>query len=234
MKMRIQLVLLLAGALLVGACGNDPAVQGINLEMKATSTLSAFKSKSGRTSATGLQFTEVIVGIHELEFETEAEDLEEDNSGEDPSDEIEFKGPFVVDLINGTSTPDFGLGNLQPGMYDKIEIEMGPVLQDGSTIRIGFTYDSKTVIFSTNEEIELEIENASQYQLDANTVANILVLLDLDALFANIDLSTAVADADGVIRINKTSNSEIQNQILATLENSCDAGEDDNHDDQID
>lgn len=233
MKMRIQLVLL-AGALIVGACSNDPAVQGINLEMKATSSLSTFKSKSGRTSATGLQFTEVVVGIRELEFETEEEDMEEDANGEDPSDEIEFEGPLVVDLINGTSTPDFGLGNMQPGLYDKVEIEMGPVLPDGSTIRIGFTYNTKTVIFSTTGEIELDIENAAGYQLDANTIANILVLLDLDSLFATIDLSLAIVDADGVIRINNSSNSQIHNQILAALEGSCEAGEDDNDDDKID
>lgn len=234
MKMRIQLVLLLAIALIVGACGNDPAVQGINLEMKATSTLSTFKSKSGRISATGLQFTEVLVGVRELEFETDDEDMNEDANGELPSEEIEFKGPYVVDLINGISKPDFGLGTMKPGLYDKVEIEMGPVLEDGSTVRIGFTYNTKSVIFSTTEEIELEVENAAGYQLDENTITNLLVLFNLDSLLANIDLSAAVADADGVIRINKSSNSEIHNKILVALETSCEAGEDDDHDDDID
>lgn len=234
MKTKFNLFLIASG-LMIGACSEDDTTTGINLDMKAVSSLSTIQNAGARSAATGLVFTEVMFGIQEVEFETEAEDdLESVNGAEDDSDEIEFEGPFVVDLIKGVSTPDFGVGVIVPDTYSQIEIEMAPVLSDGSTMRLAFSYNGKSVIFSTTEEIELELVNPAQFQLNANAVANLLVLVDLDALFSTIDLSTATAGADGVIRISNDLNSEIHNQILAGLEESCEAGEDNDHDESID
>lgn len=235
MKTKFNLFLVASG-LMVGACSDDDkAAAGINLDMKAVSSLSTIQSAGARSAATGLEFTEITFGIKEVEFETEAEDDLENTSGvEDASDEIEFEGPYVVDLIKGVSTPDFGVGVVVPGAYSQIEIEMGPVLADGNTLRLAFNYNGKSFIFSTTEEIEMELENLAGYQLDVNAVANLLVLFNLDTLFSTIDLSTATAGADGVIRINNDLNSEIHNQILAGIEESCEAGEDDDHDESID
>lgn len=239
MKTRIQLFLIVL-TLLVGACGSDPAIDGVKLKMKAVTSLSTI---NGRTSAMGLEFTQILVGVRELEFETLDEDeLEEANDiadgetgdGENENEEIEFEGEYIVDLINGTSTPDFGTAEVFPGTYEEIEIELGPILEGGKTVIIAFTSNSIQYEFSTTEEIELEIEGAAGYQLDAGALTNLLVLLDLDTLFGSVDLSVATADGDGVVRINNSSNSEIHNQLLSALENSCDAGEDDDHDDDID
>ena len=61
-----------------------------------------------------------------------------------------------------------------------------------------------------------------------------MVLLDLDVLLSSVDLSTAEADDDGVIRVNDSSNSKLALQILSRLEDSCEAGEDADDDDDID
>jgi hypothetical protein len=247
MKMRV-LLMLIVGSLWVGGCNNDePTAEGIKLQMKAVTSLSTI---NGRTSTTGLEFSQILLGVRELEFETlEEDDLEDSNDdsdgdnddGEDDNEEVEFEGAFVVDLVNGTSTPDFGLANVQPGIYEEIEIEMGPILENSNSIFIAFSYTPDgggspvQVEFSSQEEIEFEIEDETTgFQLDANTLTNILVLLDLDALFSGIDLSTAEADEDGVVRINDSSNSGITQQILSNLEDACDAGEDDDNDDDID
>ncbi len=246
MRMKVLLMLIMGSLWLVG-CSDDPATEGVNLQMKAVTKLSTINN--GRTNATDLEFNQVLLGVRELEFETQEEDDQEDSDddsdgedddGEDDNEKIEFKGSYVVDLINGTSTPDFGLAELQPGVYDEIEIELGPVLPNNNSVFIGFTYSSDggtpvQVEFSTKKEFEFEIEDDnSGYQLDANTLTNILVLFDLDVLFSSLDLSTAEADDDGVIRINDSSNSKLVLQILSRFKESCKAGKDDDDDDDID
>jgi len=247
MKMKV-LLMLIVGSLWIGGCSDDEATkEGIRLQMKAVTNLSTI---NGKTSATGLEFSQILLGVRELEFETleedDMEDVEDDqdgenDDGEDDNEEVEFEGSFVVDLVNGTSTPDFGLATVQTGIYEEIEIETGPILTNGNSIFIAFSYTPDgggspiQVQFSSQEEIEIEIEDETNgFQLDANTLTNMLVLLDLDALFSGIDLSNAVADEDDIVRINDSSNAEIAEQILANLEDSCDAGEDDDNDDEID
>ncbi len=245
--MRVLAMMIMGSLWIVGCNSDEPAAEGVKLQMKAVTNLSTISG--GRTSASDLEFTEVLLGVRELEFETQEEDDQEDSlddsdgesdDGEDDNEEIEFEGAFIVDLINGTSTPDFGLATVQPGVYEEIEIEMGPILPNNNTVLIAFTYTPDggapvAVEFSTKKEIEFEIEDeTSGYQLDANTFTNLLVLLDLDALFAGVDLSTATADDDGVIRINDTRNSAITQQILSNFDDSCEAGEDKDDDDDID
>lgn len=232
MKTKIQFLLVAIAGLMVAACeSNDPAVDGVKMKMKAVTSASTI---NGRTSATGLTFTEVKIGVDELEFETELENSDEDVSGEDDSEEVEFDGPYTVDLINGTANPNFGLAEVAGGIYDEIEIEMAPVMTDGNTIFISFTYNGANYEFSTTEEVEIELENLGGFVVDENALNNMLVLINLDNLFAGIDLSGAVADEDGVIRINDASNSDIAQDIIDQFEDSCEAGEDSDDDDDLD
>lgn len=231
MKTKVQFLLLAIAGLMVVACGSDPAMDGVKMKMKAISSLSTI---NGKIKATGLTFTEVKLGVEELEFETEDENSDEDLHGEDDSEKVEFEGPYTVDLINGTSSPSFGLADVVGGVYDEIEIELAPVMTDGNSVFISFTYDGTTYEFSTTEEIEIEIESLAGYTVDENALTNILVLINLDNLFADIDLGDAVADEDGVVRINDSSNSEIAHSIIDQLEDSCEAGEDKDKDDDLD
>jgi hypothetical protein len=189
--------------------------------MKAVSTL---HSINGRVDAVGsFSFRKVLLGVDELEFEL----LDGDDH-----EEIEFKGAFVVDLISGASIPDLGVANITPGVYDEIEIELGRYLSNNNTAYIEFTYTPFNgkpvrVIFSTKQEIEIEIEKEDGFQVEPNVLNTILVLLDLDKLFANIDLSLAVADDIGVIRINDSVNTEMTSKILSNLKDACYSDNDD-------
>lgn len=233
MKVKIQFLVLAIASLLVAACDNngDPKLEGVKMQMKAVASSSTI---NGKTNVTGLTFTDVRLGVEEMEFETDEEDSDEDNSGEDDSEKVEFEGPYTVDLINGTSNPSFGLTDVATGVYNEIEIDVSPVMEDGNSIFIRFTYEGKTYEFSTTEELEIEIEDLAGYTVDENTLTNMLVLINLDSLFSGIDLSGAVADEDGVVRINDTSNTEITDEILDQFEDSCDAGEDSDDDDDLD
>lgn len=240
-------VLLTLLAVSIQNCDNsEPGLAQTQMEMKAVTTLSSIKN--ARSKIEGLEFETVMVGVTKIEFETidehdreESGDFEdEDEDGEDDSGNIEYEGSFVVDLINGTSTPDFGLADLAPGIYNDIKIKMGPILDGGNTIFIAFNYipegatDPVRVEYSNNYEIEIEIDNEQGYQLDEGAINQILVLLDLDTLFGTVDLSNATVDSDGILRINQESNAAIESQIIQNFKNSIRAGEDDDDNGEID
>jgi hypothetical protein len=225
---------------------SEPALAQAKLEMKAVSAQSTIKT--GRVQATGLEFTQVLIGVTEMEFETfEENDLEDsgefednDSDGEDDNEEIEFEGNFVVDLISGTSNPDFGLADLAPGIYEEMEIEMGPILEGGNTMFVAFNYvpdgatDTVRVEYSNKQEIEFELESDTGFTLEGGTINKMLILINLDALFESIDLSSATADSDGVIRINSTSNESLASTIESNLDTMIEGGEDKDDDGEID
>ena len=231
------IVLLAAG---MGCESEDPSIATVGLKMTATSTQTEISS-NGRIAATDtVVFTEFLVGVTEIEFETEDEDVVDEfgNEVEIEDEEIEFEGTFIVDVLNGTSNPDFGISAIAPGVYSEIEMEMESVLENQETISIKATFTISDVDypveFTSSDDFELEIEPAGGFDFSEGTLSQILVVIDLDALFAGIDVTQATADEDGVIRINETSNQSLADTIKNNLENALEAGEDDDHDDEID
>lgn len=233
--------------ILQGCSNNEPGLAQVNLQMEATTALSTI-NPGGRVAATGLVFTDVLLGVTEIEFETEEEDNSEanddfedsDEDGEDDNEEIEYKGNYVVDLIAGTSTPDFGTADIAPGIYDELEVELGPILDGDLSIFVAFEYtpDGQTETvkyeYSTSAEMEFELERESGFFLDEGALNQMLVLIDLDAMFAGLDLHTATADMDGVVRINIESNANLAAQIAQNLGDVMHGGEDEDGDGEID
>lgn len=240
---------LIALAMILGGCAEDdsPAAARVQLEMKASTSLSKISS-SGRSMGSGFVFREILIGVTELEFETLEEHQNEneedahdgeDHDGESEDEDIEFEGQFTVDLIHGTSTPDFGVAEILPGLYEEIEIEIGPVLEGGKSVVIAFEIprqdaDPLKFEYSYSGELEIEIDRDAGFQLDGGSLTPMLVLFNLDLLFGNIDLSQAVADADGIIRINSSSNADLASLIAANFHDVFEAGEDHDGDDHID
>ncbi len=208
----------------------DPSLANVDIQLRAVSS-QAKTNAGGRTASTSeIEFNEFIVGVTEIEFETEV-----DNMGSDDDDyEIEFEGRFVVDALNGTSTPDFGIADLAPGLYHEIEIEMSPVLSGGNTLDLKATYknngEAYPVEFLSDKSFELEIEDDKGFMLDEGSLKSVLILIDLDVLFNGVDLSTASVDGDGVIRLNDESNVGITRIIENNLEHALDALDDDDDD----
>ncbi len=250
------LAILLALGLIIASCNEsgEPSLANVKLEMKAVSNLSQL-NVSGRVLNSEFEFQEVLLGVMEIEFETFESDDEDDDSsddrisdgddhnnnddGDDDHDEIEFEGQFVVDLINGISTPDFGIADVIPGLYEEIEIETGPILEDGNSIFIAFDYepeggDPVSIEFSSKATIEIEIECDQGIKLEEGQLNQILVLFDLDSLFTGVDFTVANVDIDDVVRINNTSNSDLADMIWANLDKAFNAGEDKDDDDDID
>ena len=250
-NLKSNLKVLLVGLVLMlifQNCSNTEAdLASVNLEMKATTSLSTL-NPSGRIANADLVFTEIMLGVTEIEFETLEENNhesnddfdDEDDDGEDDDEEIEFEGNFIVDLIAGTSTPDFGIADVVPGIYEEIEIELGAILDDGNSLFIAFDFtpDGATEAvryeFSTNAELKFEIEHDDGFLIDQGAVNQMLILIDLDLLFAELDLNSAVADVDGVVRINPNSNTDLAYQLAQNLYEAMDGGEDEDGDGEFD
>lgn len=259
---KFPIIAFLCLILFVTSCGEsvDPMKADLKLEMKATTSLSTINADA-RIAETGIEFTKVLIGVTEIEFESlgdsDSEDYDDndDNSGkgsddntddsdgdnnDDDEDEIEYEGNFIVDLLNGTSDPDFGIANVIPGTYKEIEVKISPILDDGNSIIIAFTYQTEDMTepvkleFTSNKELKFEIEHHSGIQLDGNTLNQVLILFDLDKFFAGIELTQVNVDDDGIIRINSVSNTHIYSFIWENLDSAFEAGEDDDDDDEFD
>jgi hypothetical protein len=247
MKLLLLGLALTVGILIQGCTEDDPSLAEINIEMKAITSLSSIKP-SGRLQNTGIEFTEAYLGVTEIEFETleeeEAEGSQEfedlDGDGEDDNEEIEYEGNFVVDLLSGISNPEFGEVDLAPGTYEEMEFEMEPILDGDVTIFVAFNFtpDGATEAiryeYSNNQEMEYELENESGFVLDEGTLNQILVIVDLDAMFDGVDFSAATADMDGIVRINEDSNVDLASQIMQNLSDFMEGGEDNDDDGEID
>lgn len=221
-------VLLFSFLALIG-CENSDDVNpsGVELEMKAIAQNASIRKSTLENS---IVFTDVMLGVKEIEFEIEEDEF---------SAELEFEGRFIVDLLEGTSSPDFGFSNLVPGEYSEIEMELGPILPDGNSIKISFEYTKGgeapiLIEYSENEDFDIEIESEYGIEVEEDALSKVLILFDLDVFLSGIDFSNADVDSDGVIRINNDSNEELKEIFEDKIEEAFESGEDNDDDDEFD
>jgi hypothetical protein len=247
----------------------DPNLADVKLKIKATSNIGGFDAGARTLEdhitfnqvllgVTEIEFESIVddhsdgdsddhSGNDNSGHDDSDDDSSDDNSSDDNSDDsfddsdfdIEYEGRFVVDLIAGTSNPDFGIADVYPGIYKEIELKLEPILENGHSIFIEFTYnvdvsEPVTVQYSTDEHIEFEIERSSGIQLEGGALNQILILFDLDRFLESININEANADVDGIVRINSNSNSDIATAIWSKLNQMMEAGEDQDGDDDFD
>ena len=173
-------------------------------------------------------FTNAMIGISKIEFETEFEmddiDIEE---------EIEYNGSFQFDVLNGTSSPSIPTIDLEAGVYHELEFNVDNVLASGNSIEIAGNYNDGNTIytfeFTSTMDEEFEIENENGINLNVNETVYFVLFLQLESLFNGVDFSSASIDDDGIIRINSDSNSEIASHIESNLEDIMEFEDGDDH-----
>jgi hypothetical protein len=253
----LSLYILLGLVLFFTSCGEsvDPVQGDVKMVMKATTTTGTINS-GARVAESNIEFTTAMIGVTEIELESlesssdDDGDNDSDDDGDDDSDdgsdnhhdgefEIEYEGQFIVDLIAGTSDPDFGIADLFPETYKEIELKLRPIMDDGNSLFIAFSFqptsgDPVNVEISSKRELEFEVENHDGIQVEGNNLSQILLLFNLDEVLEGIDFSQADVDEDGVIRINDNSNVAFTGSVLSNFVKSCKSGEDDDHDNEFD
>lgn len=123
-------------------------------------------------------------------------------------------GPFVIDLLTGTSVPDIGRFRIPAGLYRKIDIKLSEPNDtatsqepDGLIVtgRLGAAgAGGKAFVISLGVEA-LDFDNPEGLLLSADTVNTVALSLTADAWFKDVALSACVestaADSTGVARL---------------------------------
>jgi len=230
-KMFITISGLLLMVLIMSSC-NKNGETGINLSFKASTA--AFKSLAGGA----FEFSEALIGVHEISIEAESEEFDDDDSqGSDSDFEYDYEGNYSVDLLTGVSSPEIGFADFVPGTYNEVEVELTTVLEGGTLSMIikGTNTDGGNSIdfeFSTAAEIEFEVESDMGFYLDEGTILDLVLKIDLISLFDGVDFSQAQLNDNNVAIINDNTNTELAAIIRSNIHHCSDLEED--HEDSDD
>lgn len=215
-KLLFGISLILVVSLLTSSC-KKTGDTGMNLSFKSKTV--ALKT----LNAVSFDFSEALIGVHEIEIKMESEEFNDSQSSEETEIEYDYDGDYVVDLLTGTSTPDLGFENFVPGNYNKIEAEIHNILDGGTkSISIKGVYTDIEAVehefeFSTSDLLEFEIESDAGFYLEEGMVLDLVVKIDLAMLFNGVDFSQAVLNDLNVAIINDTTNSSLADIVKANL-----------------
>jgi len=186
--------LVLCSLLLVTAC-EPPGGGGTDSGNAFRAALTVQGEGDAITSARGVaEITLASLVLEKIEFKKCA-----DSEGED--DEIDYEGPFDVDLLTGLTLGEIDLG------FDAIcGLELETEDHTGFTVVVEGT-TTAGVPFRVENEFEFEVEVEGEEDLTESLNAFVL-LFDVDAWFANADPDTGTVD-NGEILISATSNADL-------------------------
>ena len=229
--MKVLLTMLLGVIVALTACEDDGQM---NHESKMSLGFQAVESSSMLKATDTLVFDSAMVGIKDIEIERE-EETDDDSMEMDDRDEIEyeFEGPYQINLLAGTKIPE--LANVEPGIYNELEAELAPVLENNRSLYIEARYtntagETYPVIFHTDEDIDFEIESEAGIQVNDQDIKDLIVRINLKTLFSFIDLDDAVVDESGRILLDHENNPSMADELEDYLEEVAEMEEDDNDD----
>lgn len=124
------------------------------------------------------------------------------DKGDCDESELNLKGPFVVDLLTGASTPSLGNLSVPAGTYKKVKIRLEPALAGGgalaaddaligNTLHVKGTYtlsglpeQNFSMLLKFDED--LEIEDKAGLKLDPSAMNAILISLKVGGWMAGL------------------------------------------------
>lgn len=176
----------------------------------------------------------------ELEYDEEDDKYEDDDRFED----VELKGPFVVNLLEQGAgmSEELTKIDIPEGKYDELEFKLDAVEDNTSalyekSVEISGTIDGKPFIFFTDDDFDFELELNNGQSLDINKLEEVILSIefDLTSLFGSnsgvIDLTAATdLDGDGTIEIHdddQDGNRQLAEQIEEQLDDITEAYDED-------
>lgn len=230
------MTLLLLGATVFVSCNNDePATHG-NVILKMDAGSATGSTINGRTQTTTV-ITDFKISIREVEFEFDEEDPRF-STDVCFSQDVKLKGPFVLDMLeqNGFVEQMVTTVNVPNARYEEVEFKLHKNTDagemNGKSILITGTIDGKEFIFwhDTDEEFEIDFENAATDLVVNGNTAQVAINFQLDRLFSTVkgglDLSSAIdGDGNGIIEINPADNDgnrDLADALKTLLEDAAD------------
>lgn len=193
----------------------------------SSSNNSVSGSGNGRVSA-HFEITRALVGIEKIEIKSDAK------GEEDEDNEYTFTGPYIIDLLTGVSDPELPLSAVEPGVYNKAEAELVPVIGDSVSILIQGMFGDTPFTFMWENTEDFKAEGDQGFELTADILNNLLINIDIHSAFEGVDFGVAAINEDGEIILSKDSNRDIADVIEQNIETASKVGLDKDLDGDID
>lgn len=207
-------------SILVLSCSNNDENGGINLTISAINSSASKLTSNSKTSNAVVVFTDFKISIRDVVFKND-DDI---NSSLD-TDEIQFRGPYQIDLLNNTDALSQTIGNafVPDGKYKEMRFKFHkdedlPATNDlfDKSIYIEGTIDGTPFVFWHDTSENLDVGRSTGVLVQGNTV-NFTVQFNTSQFLSSlnqIDLSQATDNNnDGLIEIFP--NDEDGNQDIA-------------------
>ncbi|HEY1099531.1 MAG TPA: hypothetical protein VGF99_11415, partial [Myxococcota bacterium] len=165
-----------------------------------------------------------------------------DDDGDDDESKVVIRGPFLVDLVSGTSEPSLADVRIPAATYARIDIEVdeSPALNGRSFVgELGLTRADNSVVtiaFGLDVDEEIRIEHPQGVAVAAD--AALLIDFVVDDWFAGADLGACIDDGllpvtDGHADLGDGDDvcGDIEDLVEANMEGSLDLGVDTDDDD---
>ena len=151
--------------------------------------------------------------------------------GGSPEGDIEFEGPFVVDLLSHTAKPSIETLSLPAGLYCRVELRLDRLDEDekpqgidasdailDNSIRFeGEDKDGRPFVATLDDNEEFKIENEDDgFFLGEAGNELFFIVFDLTAWIENVDLASAV-DSGGIVYIDKDNNETLRSTIRSNI-----------------
>lgn len=205
------------------ACSSDDDTTPASTEGNLKISAKADYQKAMNRAGDNVSLSKFIVNFKEIELERK--EIKDDvafagSYGSD--DDVELKGPFLVDLLSGKSIQLINI-KVPNGIYEEIEFEFDKSEDTdsemfGKSMKMTGEINGKPFVFwhDFEDEIEIDYEDQGKNLVINNNTQEVFINFDLNAVINMVDLSTATdQDGDGIITISP--NDEDGNRALAKV-----------------
>ncbi len=231
--------------LMLGGCTDEMPVGQVQLQVATSGSTNFTSGRIGGRTELLVEITDFQISIRDVELEADGVEYDDDNYNgqdyesetDDDEFEINFEGPFQLDLLNDLDAVTETIGNLEVpnGLYEEIEFdfhksenlpETHPLFD--KSIYVAGTIDGTPFVMwhDTSEELEIEFENG--LIIDENRVS-VTITFTIEQFLNSlhsIDLSNAIdGNNDGVIEIHPNDpdgNRELAEQLKENIKEAAD------------
>lgn len=206
---KTYLIIMISSLFIVGCSKDESDVSRINLKMSATNTSTSSKSAflQGKINE-NVTFTDFRISIRDVVFKND----DDPNSNLD-TDEIQFRGPYQIDLLNGSNALTQTIGDIivPDGIYKELRFKFHkdkdlPATDDlyDKSIYIEGTINDQPFIFWHDTSENLDVGRSTGVQV-VGGVVNFTVEFNISQFLSSlkqIDLTQATdGNGNGIIEI---------------------------------
>ena len=229
----LALIGLIFTGLIFTSCDKNQVSGNVGLKFNTVTT--PFPVLNAKVTSGTFQFTSGTIVLREINFEVKT-----DNDSVDVDFGLEQE--IILDYATGQTTPDISYAQIPAGTYSKVEVEI-ELKDDGSIpsmllngIYINPNGDTIPIRLEYNSGESFEVEQEGTITIADNQTALAQITIDPSSWFVGVTdamMANATTDAQGVIVISETQNTEIFDivannfDLAREMEISEDIGDDD-------